>query len=307
MTPKVRGNRFLRKRLLAGRAHPLVEFRSFLWIHIHSSMKKTLFVAFAALTSAAFAQPPAKIDVSQLPQQSKMIDDVVVPVPSEIFAVLDKLGKPHWAEVLRPMVGVAKPKGERPQVALLLGTVIAEGFIAVEAENSEEVKKIGNSVLSLAEAIGVRKAVLKRSKSIIDAADRKDWTTVRRELQGALSDVEEAMDALNSQELSQLVSLGGWVRGTEALTAVVRRDFTKDGAELLHQPVLLDYFDRRLENMAPRLKSNPVIAQMQAGLKQIRPLMGAGENAEISKTSVEEIGKISEGLIKQIDSKPQVQ
>ena len=30
------------------------------------------------------------------------MDQVVVPVPSEVFAVLDKLGKPSWPEVLRP-------------------------------------------------------------------------------------------------------------------------------------------------------------------------------------------------------------
>ena len=268
-------------------------------------MKKAFLLTLITLTTAALAQPPAKIDVSRLPAQSRMIDEVVVPVPSEIFAVLDKLGKPLWGEVLRPMKGVAKPVGENPQVALLLGTVIAEGFIAVEDENTEEVKNIGNSVLSLASAIGVRKAVLKRSKSIIDFADMKDWTGVRRELDGALSDVKEAMAELSSEELSQLVSLGGWLRGTEALTAVVKRDFSAERAELLHQPVLLDYFDKRLANMKPRIKSNPVIAKVQSGLAAIRPLMGVGEAPEISEKSVNEINEISAGLVKQINTKAQ--
>ena len=270
-------------------------------------MKKCFLLALAAVSSAALAEPPAKIDISKLPAQARMIDEVVVPVPSEIFSVLDKIGKPVWSEVLRPMQGVAKAIGERPQVALLLGSVIAEGFIAVEAENTEEVKKIGNSVLSLGEAIGVRKAVLKRSKSIIDAADRKEWTGVRKELDGALADVKEAMIELKSEELSQLVSLGGWLRGTEALTEVVQREFTKDGAELLHQPVLLDFFDRRLANMSQRLKGNPVVTQVQKGLVQIRPLMGVGEAPEISEKSVAEIHKIAEELVKQIHSKAQAQ
>ena len=53
-------------------------------------MKKAFFLALAALTSTVLAEPAARIDVSKLPTQSKMIDEVVVPVPSEIFAVLDK-------------------------------------------------------------------------------------------------------------------------------------------------------------------------------------------------------------------------
>jgi hypothetical protein len=270
-------------------------------------MKKSFLLALAALSSAALAEPPAKIDVSKLPSQAKMIDEVVVPVPSEIFSVLDKIGKPLWSDVLRPMQGVAKAIGERPQVALLLGSVIAEGFIAVEAENTEEVKNIGNSVLSLGQAIGVRKAVLNRSKSIIDAADRKEWSGVRKELDGALADVKEAMIELKSEELSQLVSLGGWLRGTEALTTVVQKNFTKDGAELLHQPVLLDFFDRRLANMSGRLKSNPVVTDVQRGLTQIRPLMGVGETPEISEKSVAEIHKITQDLVKKIHSKAQAQ
>src|SRR5215510_7756738 len=105
--------------------------------------------------TALFAMPPAfagetpqKIDVSKLPQQAKVMDDVIVPVPSEIFGVLDKLGAPKWVTVQRKMGSVAKPFGTRAQQALYLGTVIAEGFIAVEAADAAEVKNVGTSVLS---------------------------------------------------------------------------------------------------------------------------------------------------------------
>src|SRR5688572_14884250 len=102
-------------------------------------MKKTLFLAFAAVASTALAEqpqrtePPARIDVQQITKQAGVVDNVVVPIPSEIFQVLDKLGNPAWAAVLREVK--ARPSTEKEQTALLLGTVIAEGFIAVEAEN----------------------------------------------------------------------------------------------------------------------------------------------------------------------------
>ena len=77
-----------------------------------------------------------------------------MPVPSEIFNVLDKLGSPNWKAEMRGNLG--KNTGNRAQVALLLGTVIADGFVAVEAENSESVKQIGQEVLNLADAINVQ-------------------------------------------------------------------------------------------------------------------------------------------------------
>jgi hypothetical protein len=268
-------------------------------------MNKALSLVFAALVSSAVAEPAARIDVSKLPAASKMIDEVVVPVPSEIFAVLDKLGKPNWAGVMRTSASDAKATGDSAQIALMLGTVIAEGFIAVEAEDSEEVKAIGNAVLRLSKAIGVENSVKPRANAIIAAAGKKDWTGVRRELDGTLAKVKEAMLELKSEQLSQLVSLGGWLRGTEALTAVVRKTFTKDGAELLHQPVLLDYFDQQLSGMKPKIKANPVVIQVQKGLLDIRPLVGLNDGSEISEKSVKEIGDITGKLVKSISSKAQ--
>lgn len=252
-----------------------------------------------AATNGGGSRPPAKIDVSRLP--AKIVDEVVVPVPSEIFAVLDKLGSPNWHDVLRTSKN-RPPQGDRSKIALLLGTVIAEGFIAVEARDSEEVKKIGRSVLSLAEAINVRKSVIARSKSIIDSADKQDWNKVRKELDGALQDVKHAMVELHDEQLAQLVSLGGWLRGTEALTYVVNKGYTKDSAELLHQPTLLDYFQKRLDGMDARLKSNEIVGVIQKRLKEIRPLIEPVDGA-ISAGAVEQIHGITQELVKAVTSK----
>ena len=272
-----------------------------------TSMKKALLPALTAasiaLAASCLAEPPSHIDVSTFPPAGKLIDDVVVPVPSEVFAVLDKLGKPHWEDVLRPSKSLAKPPGEQAQTALLLGTVIAEGFIAVEATNTGEVKEIGKNVLNLAKALGVGKEVTKRTNQILGFADKSDWPGVREELDGALSDVKKAMLKLDSEPLSQLVSLGGWLRGTEALTTVVSKSYSKDGAELLHQPMLLDYFEKKIANMKPKFKANPAVSKVQKGLIDIRPLMGQSDGTEISEKTVKEIKAIAEDLVKTIGEK----
>ncbi|HEV7869524.1 MAG TPA: hypothetical protein VGO90_17675 [Chthoniobacteraceae bacterium] len=271
-------------------------------------MKKA-FVLFCGLSTFALAETadtvPLKIDISQLPPQSKLIDNVVVPVPSEIFGVLDRLGKPNWTAVLRTFKRPIKPSGDQSQIALLLGTVIAEGFIAVEAENAEEVKKIGNNVLILSKSLNADRKAKQRAQSISEAADRKDWQTVRRELDKALDDVKETMVEMQSEQISQLVSLGGWLRGTEALTAVVTNDFKPDGAELLHQPMLLDYFEKRLANMPTKIKSNAVVTKVQQGILEIRPLVGTVDGTQISEKTVKEIGRISADLVKAINAKAQ--
>jgi hypothetical protein len=235
--------------------------------------------------------PPKKIEISDFP--ARAVEDVLIPVPSEIFAVLDKLGMPNWkAEMNQGKVRVSEDQARN---ALLLGNVIAEGFVAVEAEDAERVKDLGRQVLTLADSIGVRKSVIARSKSITDKADQRDWRGVRSEFDGALQDVRGAMDELKDQDLSQLVSLGGWLRGTEVLTSVVGKQFSKDGAELLHQPELVSYFDHCIGTMKPRLRKNPLVAQIRDVLRKISPIVNeAGDR--ITSAQVESIHSLTKSV-----------
>ena len=84
---------------------------------------------------------------------------------------------------------------------------------------------------------------------------------------------------------------------------MVGRAYTKDGAELLHQPVLLEYFDRQISGMKPKIKANSVVGKVQKGLSEIRPLIGLTDGAEISEKSVKEIEAIAGELVKAIASK----
>jgi len=251
-----------------------------------------------SLTGTALAQEDVapKIDLSQFPANE--VNDVVVPVPSEIFVVLDKLGTPNWrAEYVDTP---AKPPADRARIAILLGTVIANGFVAVQAQDSERVKEIGKEVLRLAEAINVRKAVIGRSKSITEKADQKKWLAVREEFDGALQDVRSAMSELNDEALAQLVSLGGWIRGTQALTSIVQKGYSKEGAELLHQPRLIDYFSEQIDVMPSRLRKAELVSEIRKTLDQIKPLVGKEDGSKISPESVKRINALTTEIVNKI-------
>ena len=120
------------------------------------------------------AQTPSEQD-RPLPLQAKQVHGLAVPVPKEIFGTLDQFRDANWRGVKRPEVARWKSHGDQAQIATLLGVAIAEGFIAMEAEDSAEVKNIGNSVLKLARGIGIEKSALRRSRSIIEYADKEEW------------------------------------------------------------------------------------------------------------------------------------
>jgi hypothetical protein len=249
---------------------------------------KYLKVSLAAIVglgmSAQAAPAPQHIDIKQL---SKKVEDVVVPLPMEVFGALNKLGSVNWHEYVRS--GKGNNFTERPRVALLLGTVIADGFIAVQAEDAPAVKEIGQRVQNLARGIGVERSITQHAKAIIEAADKRKWESVRLELDRTQNSVQTAMNELHDEKLSQLVSLGGWLRGTEVLTSVVTKRFSAEGAELLHQPDLLAYFQTRLQAMPPEFNV-AIVKEIHQALIEVRPLIDA---SKISPESVKKINEIT--------------
>src|SRR5436190_13295508 len=233
-------------------------------------------------------QVPQHINIKQL---STTVEDVVVPLPNEIFGALNKLGTVNWKQHVRSDKGPNFT--ERPRIALLLGTVIADGFIAVQAEDADTVKDIGQRVLALAKGIGEGNSITPHAKAIVEAADKRNWGNVRRELDRTQNSVQQAMNEVHDEKLSQLVSLGGWLRGTEILTSVVVKRYSEDGAELLHQPDLLSYFENRLQAM-PEFNLK-LLQEIQGALVEVRPLIDVGD-ARIPAASVKKINEITTRL-----------
>lgn len=246
-------------------------------------------IALAGLTLGAQAAPaPQRIDVKQY---SRKIEDVVVPLPGEVFGALNKLGSVNWKDYVRSNRG--SNFTERPRIALMLGSVIADGFIAVQAKDAPAVKDIGQRVLTLSKAIGVGNSITPHAKAIIESADKNKWDNVRSELDRTQNSVQQAMNEVHDQQLSQLVSLGGWLRGTEVLTAVVNKNFSANGAELLHQPDLLVYFQDKLQAM-PEFNMQ-LLKQIHGALVEVKPLIDVGAQ-HISAESVKKINEITTRL-----------
>src|SRR5437879_8824510 len=123
-------------------------------------------VAVSGLTLCAQgAQAPQHIDIKQV---SKKVEDVVVPLPNEVFGALNKLGSVNWKEYVRSNKG--SNFTERPRIALLLGTVIADGFIAVQAEDAPAVKEIGQRGQTMARGMGVERSITEHAKATNEAA-----------------------------------------------------------------------------------------------------------------------------------------
>src|SRR6266496_525446 len=236
-----------------------------------SAPKLCLFI-LAVVAIPASAQTPSA-EKTQLSSQARQVHGVAVPVPKEIFRSLDQFRDANWRAIKRPEVARWKSHGDQAQIATLLGIVIAEGFIAMEAEDSTEVKDLGRTVLALARGLGVEERVLRRSRSIMELADKNDWTAARQEWDGVLSDLESGMIELKSAHLAKLVSVGGWLRGTEGLSALVLQKYSPEHSDLIRQPELIDYLEKQLLAMNTDIQARPIVVKLLGGIHRIRALV----------------------------------
>ena len=256
-----------------------------------------LLLSPAVVSRAQDTPPPKHIDPSHF---AKSQDDVVIPVPSEVFRALDHLGSnPNWNSVLPPVSG--NHPVVQSEIALKLGVVIANGFIAVEAKEKNKVDEIGKAVIKLADSLGVGASVKSHCNAIVDAARDDKWDDVRKELDKAQSSVREAMIKLHSQDNSELVSIAGWLRGTDALTFLIKQDYRAESADLLHQPDMLNTFELQFDRMdEKKTTSDPLVNELRAGLKKIKPMLETHGNDVISQKTVTDISAITTALVKSI-------
>lgn len=270
-------------------------------------MNRTYFLSLAVgltavtLNLAAAPQGAKPVtDFDPLAFPGKVVGDVVVPVPSEVFSVLDKLGEPNWRAELRK--AELPTTTDRTRLSLLFGYIVAEGFVAVQAEDKEAVQDIGRDVISLAKSLGLSKSVLPHAQSILDAADKSNWSAIRKEFDQTQKTVRETMEQMKDMDLSQCVSLGGWLRGTASVTSVVKKSFSADRAELLNQPMLVEHFVSTIEKMPAGTRDHDVVKSIRRGLGTVLEQMEGAVDG-FTKDAVTHIGKTCDGLLVEILAK----
>lgn len=239
-----------------------------------------------------------------LPEQlagATQIDAFTIPTPGELMAALNKQGKPDWSGQIR--APIATNYTSRAQMALNLGGLIADGYIAVEAENSQQVKNIGRDIMSLAKPLGVQQDILNRGKSLTEFAEQNQWDVLKEELEATQNEVKAAMAENKDQDLVTLVTLGGWIRGTEVISDYVTKHYSEGGAKLLRQPAIVKFLAQRVNALPDKMRDDPSVKKARVKLLEIEQAVNFSRDAAPPKETVEKIHALAAELVKDIAKK----
>src|SRR5437868_581361 len=250
-------------------------------------------IAFLLSCCALIGAEPARLPPDQMAKAIRL-DAISIPTPGELFAALEKPGKPNWVGQMRGPIGTTY--NNRAQIALNLGSLIADGFIAVEAKDSQQVKNIGTDIIKLAKALGVSENVLSRGNSINEFAENNEWDALQEELEATQNEVKSSMQTHRDQDLVILVSVGGWIRGTQVVSAAVMQNYDERAARVLRQPALVNFIQTKLNAVSAEIKGEPLIKEVSGQLPGIEKLVtfpaGKAPTADEVRKVNEAVGKI---------------
>src|SRR5207247_1268397 len=249
---------------------------------------------------AAIGAETGRLPADQLAKAARSYS-ISIPTPGELFAALEKPGKTDWSGQYRGPMPITYRN--RAQIALNLGGLIADGFIAVEAKDSQQVKNIGSDIIRLAKALGVSESLLSRGNSINEFAEHNEWDTLNEELEATQNEVKSSMQSHSDQDLVILVSVGGWIRGTQVVSGAIMKNYDEQSAKVLRQPALVRFMQSKVNEISTELRDEPLVKDVSQQLTGVEKLVSfpAGK-----APSVDEVRKVNEAvgkMMEEIESK----
>lgn len=229
------------------------------------------------------------------------IEALTVPTPGELLAALTRYSKPNWQSLYRKPIPTAY--SSRAQIAFNLGGLLADGYIAIQAEDSQQVKNLGRDIMALAKTLGVSENVLRRGNSITDFAETNQWSALKEELEATQNEVRIAMEEMRDHELVTLLVVGAWIRGTDAVTTWISANYTPELAKLLRQPSIVTFLREKLRSLPQKLQEDVLVHSVESQLAEIEQLVSFSRESTPTPEEVNKLKSASEKLVQEISEK----
>ena len=212
------------------------------------------------------------------------VNQFTAPSIRKIFEDLNSL-RPLPYDALKREVPEKMPK-DRSKLALSLGGLLADGFLAVEAEKLLDLEPVGRSLLKHAKILGAGTRLSEHTNSILEHGALGDWGGLKLELAKTQKDVEKEMVMIRDVDAAHLISLGGWLRALEIGCAASLEPFDAKKAAVLARADLAEYFVESVQMLEDRVKDQDHMKEMLAGLRIIHDMLDVPESKSFTAEEI---------------------
>ena len=226
-------------------------------------------------------------------RNASFLDTISIPTPGEFFLAVDKQCQPNWSKLLRPSVPAST--SDREHIALHLGILVADGFMAIEAQDGQSVKNTARDILLLAKKLNVSQQIVARIQSISDFSDAGNWNRLREELDAMQNDIRLCLMEQKDSPLVVLAMAGAWVRQLDMASNLLATNDISASTALLVQPEIASHILTRVENLPENSKKRPIVKQLSEGLHTTAALMSQSTYS-LTPSAVKSIASIMSAI-----------
>jgi hypothetical protein len=113
------------------------------------------------------------------------------------------------------------------------------------------------------------------------------------------------MQTHRDQDLVILVSIGGWIRGTQVVSAVVEKNYDAKLGQILRQPELLRFIRAKIGQVSPDLQNDPLVKSVNTQLGGIERIVARPFGEGLSLAEVTKLNTSVDKLMQEIQKKDQ--
>ena len=199
------------------------------------------------------------------------INIYTAPSISKIFNQLDDLPAIPEEYVLRKRP--EELSTEPGQLALEMGYLMADGFIAVRSGHMNDIKPIALELARFGKALGVGERMNAHSASLLENAEKGQIEDFKKNLASTQEDVNAELVSLRDPDLAHLIALGGWIRALQAATAAICSKFDAKQAATVFYPDGPAYFSEILGGLNPQTAEKMQVGRMITLLDELTKAM----------------------------------
>ncbi|MFI3244656.1 MAG: hypothetical protein R3Y56_10435 [Akkermansia sp.] len=228
----------------------------------------------------AMFRDDSKLDDNHINQELG-VNVYTAPAISKIFDQLEGLPSIPDDYVLRKRPELLPT--DSGALALEMGFLLADGFIAVRSGRMNDIKPIALDLSRYGKAMGVGERMNVHSASLLEQAEKGLLEQFKTTLAATQNDVNAELIALKDPDQAHLIALGGWVRALTAAAAALEANFDADKAMAIFYAEAPSYFGEMLGYLNPKTAEKLRVNEMQVLLAELIDIMNLPAGAAPTK------------------------
>jgi hypothetical protein len=164
---------------------------------------------------------------------------------------LDSVGsrlKARWRMLYRS--APPTPSTTRPISAFILGGLMADSFLALQAGDSQQFRNNNQDVLAYCRVLGAAQRMMPRLMAQGKLAETDKWPELRQDVVDGHQEIGRVLREQRDEDLAELVELGLWLRMIEIIDSIVMEaNDPRAWPDMIGAPMLLSDLKARFARL----------------------------------------------------------